>query len=115
MSSDSINSGPHNTKKYCSNFVQVAPANNSDSPYHAQKQDAEVEYLGRVRMTLHSCVGSITFASPVNIRQVHETVMNEVRNEATYISNKYKSQSDPIQFKWDKFLPTLEKRISQIY
>ena len=35
--------------------------------------------------------------------------MNEVRNEATYISNKYKIPIDTLQFKWDKLLPTLGK------
>ena len=35
--------------------------------------------------------------------------MDEVQNEATYICNKYKNHIEPIQFEWDKFLPTLEK------
>ena len=38
MSSESINFGPHNTNKYCSNNVQIVPANTSDlsqSTYHA--------------------------------------------------------------------------------
>ena len=55
MSSDSINFGPYNTNNKCSNFVQVAPAQTSDSShftYHDQWQDADVEYLGRVRMAL---------------------------------------------------------------
>ena len=49
-------------------------------------------------MALCSHVGSIDFTDPANIRQVHETLMNDVRNDATYISNKYKIQIEPIQF-----------------
>ena len=60
-------------------------------------------------MALHSHVGSFNFADPANIWQVYETLMNEVQNEATYICNKYKIHIEPIQFEWDKFLPTLEK------
>ena len=40
--------------------------------------------------------------------------MNEVRNKATYISNKYTIQIESLQFKWNKFLPTLEKEIPDI-
>ena len=54
-------------------------------------------------------VGSINFTDPANIRQVHKALMSEVRKEAIYISNKYKIQIEPIQFEWDKFLPTLKK------
>ena len=54
-------------------------------------------------------VGSFNFADQAKIRQVHKTLMNEVRNEATHISNKYKIQIEPIQVERDKFLPTLEK------
>ena len=35
--------------------------------------------------------------------------MSEVRKEATHISNKYKIQTEPIQFEWDAFLPNPEK------
>ena len=53
-SSDSINFGPYNTKEHCSNSAQVAPANTNASmdssqlAYHAQRQDTDVEHLGRV-------------------------------------------------------------------
>ena len=40
--------------------------------------------------------------------------MNEVRNEATYISNKYKIQVEPIQFEWDEFSPNLAKDLPDI-
>ena len=81
MSSDSINFGLHSTSKNCSNFVQVAPAHTSDSShftYHAQRLDADSDYLSRVKMALHSCVGSINFMDPANSRQIHETLMNAV-------------------------------------
>ena len=85
MSSDSINIGPNNTNKTSSNFAQVAPANISDSSqftYHYWRQDADVEYLGRVRMALCSHVGSIIFTDSANIIQVHDALMSEVRIEA---------------------------------
>ena len=68
-----------------------------------------MEYLSRDRMALCSHVGSINLADPANIKQVHETLMNEVGIEVTYISNKYKIQIESVQFKCDKFLPILEK------
>ena len=40
--------------------------------------------------------------------------MSEVRTEAIHISNKYKIQTEPIQIEWDKFLPVLEKDLSEI-
>ena len=76
--------------------------------------DAEVEYLGRVRMALIGHVGSINFTDQANIRQVHKSLMNERRNKTTYISNKYKIQLETIQFGWDKFLPTLEKDVPDV-
>ena len=60
-------------------------------------------------MALHSHVGSINFADPANIRKVHEELMSQVRTKAIYISNKYKIYIEPIQFEWDKFLPTFER------
>ena len=87
MSSNSINFGPHNTNQICSNFVQVVSTDTGDSSYCAQKQDAGVEYLGRIRMVICSHVGSINFTDPANILQVHGTLMSEIRNEVTYISN----------------------------
>ena len=59
-------------------------------------------------------VDCINFADPANIRKVHKTLMNDVRNETTYISNKYKIKIEPIQFEWDKSLPTLEKDFPKI-
>ena len=82
--------------------------------YHAQRWDAEAEYLGRVRMVLCSHIGSINFPDLANIRQVHEALMSQVRNEAIYISNKYKIQVEPIKLEWDKFLSTLEKDLPEI-
>ena len=77
--------------------------------YCTWKQDADVGYLGRVRMVLHSHVGSINFADLANIRRLHKELMCQVRTEAIHFSNNYKIQIEPIQFKWDKSLPTLEK------
>ena len=78
MSSISINFGPSNVNEKCSNFIVVALANTSDSlhhMYHAQKQDADVEYLGRVKMALSSHMGSIIFVDPANIRKTHKEIM----------------------------------------
>ena len=41
-----------------------------------------MEYLGIVRKAIHSHVGSINFADPSNIRQVHGMVMKEVKDES---------------------------------
>ena len=65
-------------------------------------------------MAVCSCVYNINVVDPANIRQVYGILMNEVKNETTYISNKYKIQKEPMQFKWDKFLPILEKDFSDI-
>ena len=59
-------------------------------------------YLGRVRKAIHSHAGNINFVHPGNLRQVHGILMNEVRNEVVYISNKYKIHIEPLQFKWYK-------------
>ena len=61
-----------------------------DSSYHTMNWDADVEYLEKVRQAICSYVGGINFADPANIRQVHGILMHEVRDEAIYISNKYK-------------------------
>ena len=60
-------------------------------------------------MVLHSCVGSINFTDPANIRQTHKALLSHVRKEAIIISKKYIIPIEPIQFECDKFLPTLEK------
>ena len=116
MSSYSINFGPYNTNEDCSNFVQIVPAHTSHSShftYHTQRQDVDVEYLGRVRMALHSqSVASTLWIQPA--LDNYTKLMNEVRNKATDISNRYKIQIETIQFKWDKFLPTLEKDFPDI-
>ena len=65
-------------------------------------------------MTLCSCFGSINFADTANIRKVCKELMSKVRNEAIYISSKYKIQIEPIQFEWDMFLPTLEEDFPEI-
>ena len=65
-------------------------------------------------MVLHSHLGSINSADPANNRQVHEDLMSQVRNEAIYISNKNKNQTEPIKSEWDKFLPTFEKDLQEI-
>ena len=49
MSRDSINFGPYNTNKNCSNFVEVAPANTSNTSYHVWKHGGDAEFLGRVK------------------------------------------------------------------
>ena len=90
MSSDSLNFGPLNTNQNCSNFVHVGFTDRGDLSYHAIKQDADAEYLEEVTQAICSHVGSIHFMDPANIRQVHGTIMNEVRNEAMPISDKYK-------------------------
>ena len=105
MSSNSINFGTHNTNQNCSNFVQS---------YHTQKWDADMEYLGGVRMAIYSHVVIINLTYPANSQQVYGILMNEVRDEAIYISNKYKIQIEPLQFDWDKFLPSLGKDFPDI-
>ena len=99
-----------NVTENCSNLIQIAPTNTSDTlhhMYHVQKRDADAEYLGRVKMALSSHTGGINCAVPADIRKAHEELMTQVRTKAIHISNKYKIQIEPIQFDWDKVLPTL--------
>ena len=104
MSSNSIKFGPLNINEKCSNFTQVASANTGDFSqymYCTQKGDADVEYLGRVKMALSSHMGSTNFVDPANNRKVHKELMSQVRTEATHISNKSKIPIEPIQFEWN--------------
>ena len=77
--------------------------------YHAHKRDADVEYLGRVKMVLSSHMGDINFADPDNTRKAHKELMTRVRTEAIHISNKYKVQIEPLHFGWDRFFPCLRR------
>ena len=90
-----------NVNERCSNLTQVAPANTGDTSHHmdcAQKQDADAECLRRVKMMLSSCMGSINFADPANIRKVHEDLMIQVRTKTIHTGIKYKIQIKSIQF-----------------
>ena len=58
-------------------------------------------------------MGGINFADPAYIRKAHEELMTQVRTEAIPISYKYKIKIEPIQFEWDRFLPTLKKGFSR--
>ena len=110
MSSNSITFWLLNTTKKCSSFIQVAAANAGDSlqyTYHAWKWDSNVEYLGKVTIAISSHLGTINFVDQTNIREVHKELISLVRTETIHISNKYKTQTEPTQFEWDKFLPTL--------
>ena len=112
VSSNSNNFRQSNVNEKCSKITQIAPANTGDTSYHMYhtwKQDANAEYLGRVKMALNSCVGGINFVDPANIRKAPEKLMTQVCTEAIHVSNKYNIQIEPIEFEWDKFLPTLEK------
>ena len=73
-----------------------------------------MEYLGRGKMVLSSHVVSINFANPANMRKVHKELLSQVRTSAIYISNKYRVQTEPLQFKWGRFLPTLDKDFPEI-
>ena len=115
MSSNSINFGPLNINERCSNLIQVASANtghSSHNAYFAPKQDAYVEYLGRVTTVLSSHIGSINSVDAANIRKAPEDLMNQIRTDAIHISNKYEIQIEPIPCEWDRFLPSL-KSMSQ--
>ena len=59
-------------------------------------------------------MGSINFADSADIRKAHKSLMSQVGTESTHIGNKYKIQIEPVQFQWDKFLPTLEKDFQEI-
>ena len=58
------------------------------------------------------CVASTLQIQPTLYRYMKQ--MNEVTNKATCISNKYKIQIEPLEFEWDKFIPTLEKDFPDI-
>ena len=47
-------------------------------------------------MAIHGHEGSINFADPANIRQVHKDLMSKVRNKVMYLSNKYRIQIEAI-------------------
>ena len=47
-------------------------------------------------MALNSHVAGINFANPASIRKAYEELMTQVRTEAIQISNKYKTQIEPI-------------------
>ena len=49
-------------------------------------------------MALGSHMGGINFMDPVSTRKAHKKLMNQVGNEATDISNKYKAQIQPFYF-----------------
>ena len=53
-------------------------------------RDADVEYLGRVKMVLSSCMDGIKFADPANIRKAHEELMTPVRTKAIHSVNNTK-------------------------
>ena len=55
-------------------------------------QDADAEYLSRVKMELSSHVGSINFVDPANIKKDHKEIKTWMRTEAIHISNKYRIQ-----------------------
>ena len=96
-----------NVTEICSNLTQLATANTGDMShhmYHAQKRDADAEYLGRVKIVLSGCVGGINFADLANIRKAHKELMNQVRTNTVHISHECKIQIMPIQYKWDRFL-----------
>ena len=112
-----MSSNPNNFRQWSmnenlSNLTQIASANPSyTSPptYHAQRRDADAEYLGRVKVALTSCVGSINFADSVCMRKAHEELMKHVRSKAIHISSKCKTQLEPFYFEWKMFISTLEK------
>ena len=117
MSSNLNNFRQLHVTENCSNFKKIAFANTSDIShhmYHIQKRDADVEYLGRVKMVLSSHVHRINFADPANMRKAQKQLMIQVRTEAMHFNNKYKIPIEPIQFEWDRFLPTLENDLPEI-
>ena len=94
MSSNLNNFRQLNINEMCSNITQIAPTSTGDTlhyMYHAQKRNADAEYLGRVKIVLSSCMGGIHFADPASIRKAHKELMTQVRTEAIHISNKYKN------------------------
>ena len=65
-------------------------------------------------MALSSHMGNINFADPADIWKAHKELIIQVRTKAIHNSNKYKTQIEPPQFEWDRFLPTLEKDFPDI-
>ena len=101
----------------CNNLIQIAPANPHDRShptYHAQKRDTEALYLGRGKVALSSHIGGIHFMDPVTMRKAHKELMKQIGSKAIHISNKYKVQLEPFYFKWEAFIPTLEKEFLNI-
>ena len=99
-----------NVTENSSNLIQITSAHIgalSYPKYHASKRDADTNYLTRVQIALRNYISDINFANPVNIRKVYEELMNQVRNEAICISNKYTIQIEPLNFERDKFIFTL--------
>ena len=65
-------------------------------------------------IALSSHTDGISFADPANITKAQKELAIQIRTKAIQISNKYKIQIEPIQFEWDRFLPTLEKDFLEI-
>ena len=76
-------------------------------------------------MALCGHSGSINFEDPATwvastlhiqptSENAHEEMMSQVRTQTIHSSNKCKIQIKPIQFGWDKFLPTLEGSFPEI-
>ena len=117
MSSNLYNFSQLNVTENCSNITQIAPVNTGDVSHHmhhTQKRDANTEYWGRIKMVLSSCMGGITFSDPANIRKAHIELVIQVRTESIHISNKCRTQIEPIHLEWDRFLPTSEKDFPEI-
>ena len=117
MPSNSNNSRKLSVTETSNNLIQIAPVNPDDTShltYHARKRYTDAEHLSKVKIVLSSCIGDINFMDPVNTRKEHEELMNQVRNGAICIINKYKVQIEPLHFEWDRFIPPLEKEFSNI-
>ena len=118
VSNNSNKSENSNFVKNSINFIQITSPIPSDllhPTYNVRKRDTETEYLGIIQMTLRNCIKDINFTDPVQMRRVHRDLMNEANSEYQYISNRYNIEIDPLHFEWDKFIPTLERQLPDIF
>ena len=84
-SNDSIEPTKSDFVENSINLMQITspvPSDTLHSTYNAKNRDAQAEYLAIVKVALRNCVKDINFGDQVQIRRVHEDLMNKVSCKA---------------------------------
>ena len=79
MLSNLNNFSQSNATENFSNLIQIALPNVICHIQHIMsKNDADAEYLSRVKLTISSHVGGINFTDPFNTRKAYKELINQV-------------------------------------